>query len=139
LFLSDLLSFSGEELKILDIKKKLLLSHLGLVGINEELLDTFPVKNLVEKSDDQVCLTYIIHFPDSNPDNLLKSIEIISKVLHVDKRSIEKPNKSTLSIQVFYDSLLLHWSDKAKEHFDELATKLMSYKVKISTSVSTND
>lgn len=126
-------------MKILDIQKNLLISHLGLVGINEELLDTFPLKKLIEKSDEQVCVVFKIHFESLNSDILLNSVEVMTKVLEIEARSVEKKGRDSLSVEVFYDSLKMHWSEKAKEHFEELSSKLVAYNVKISTNVSINN
>ncbi|WP_372652097.1 hypothetical protein [Halobacteriovorax sp.] len=126
-------------MKILDIQKNLLISHLGLIGINEELLDTFPVKKLIEKSDDDVCIVFTIHFKSLEAEVLLNSVELMAKILKIEAKSVEKSGQDSLSIPVYYDSLKMHWSDKAKLHFEELSSRLVSYNVKISTNVSINN
>ena len=128
-------------MKILDIQKNLLISHLGLVGINEELLETFPVQKLIDKSDDQVCVAFKIHFQELKTEVLLKVIEATSKVLEIEARSVERKgaDSNTFMVQVFYDSLKMHWSDKAPLKYEELSKALSSFDVKVSVDVSMNN
>ncbi len=128
-------------MKILDIQKNLLISHLGLVGINEELLDTFPIQNLIDKSDDQVCVAFNIHFEKVKGEVLLEVVEIVSKILEIDAKSVERKESesTTFMVQVFYDSLTMHWSDRACLKFEELANELKPLGVKVSANVSINN
>lgn len=128
-------------MKIIDIQKNLLISHLGLVGINEELLDTFPVKNLIDKSDDSVCVNFSFHFTSFSKEKFLKALGPISRILEIEAKSLSKKGSSEdiFVAQVFYDSHTMHWSDRASLKFEELQGELKAFDVKISAVVSVND
>jgi hypothetical protein len=122
-----------------NIQKHLLTLHLGLRGVNTELLDTFPTQNLVDKSDSDVCVTY--RFILSN-DNLEKefneAVPKICSLLDVEKKSFEKVKETqdAFELPVFYTSLNMHWSDQATLDFESLTSLLSPVGIRMSLKVS---
>ncbi len=115
--------------------------HLGLKGVSEELLETFPVDNLVEKSDSDTCVVfYFSHSQDVKAD-FVSLRPVIAKILHVELDSVElsKKDDCELEAHIFYNSHSTHWSEHADADFDELCSALYPYHVKINLNVSINN
>lgn len=123
-----------------NIQKHLLTLHLGLRGVDTELLDTFPTKSLLEKSDTDVCVSYrfIVAIDALSAFNDTKA-EVCS-LLSVEASSFEKIDENaqniSISLPVFYSSVQLHWSDQATLDFESLTRIMSPHGIRISLNVS---
>ncbi|WP_127713978.1 hypothetical protein [Halobacteriovorax sp. HLS] len=126
---------------MMNIQKQLLTTHLGLEGISDELLDTFPVQNLLEKSDSNVCVTYGFHLDESDEEEFLKALKSICKILKVEASSFEKKFGDLVchEVAVFYSSDNLHWSDEATIHVEKILAAITHVDIKLSFDVSINN
>ena len=129
---------SGELLKTFNIQKHLLTLHLGLKGVNKDLLDTFPLDNLLVKSDNDVCMTYKFSFEEKLTEKFDSLVPDICKTLTIEKSSIEKVD-SLFEVEVFYSSEKLHWSDLATVHYERLLQLLTRSGIRILVNVSINN
>jgi len=111
------------------------------VGINEELLETFPIQKLIDKSDDQVCVIFTFLFNKFSKETLIKSVEVISKILEIEPSSVERKGGEPplFMVQVFYDSHTMHWSDRASLKLEELQVALLPFDIRVSANVSINN
>jgi hypothetical protein len=128
----------GDLLKTFNIQKHLLTLHLGLKGISKDLLDSFPLDNLLIKSDSDVCVTYVFNMDDELLETFDKLAPDICNTLKVEKSSIEKSGDG-FTVEVFYNSEKLHWSDLATVHFETLLQIMTPLGIKISVNVSINN
>ena len=72
-------------MKTYDIQKHLLTLHLGLKGINSDLLETFPLDNLLTKSDTDVCVTYVFNMSDDLFETFDRLTPETCKILRIEK------------------------------------------------------
>lgn len=122
-------------MKTFNIQKHLLTLHLGLKGINKDLLDTFPLDNLLVKSDSDVCVTYNFSMSAELYEKFDRMVPEICNILKIDHKSIEKIEEN-FEVEVFYNSEKIHWSDLATVHFETLLQLLIPLGIKITVNVS---
>lgn len=111
------------------------------MGINEELLETFPIQKLIDKSDDQVCVIFTFLFNKFSKETLIKSVEVMSKILEIEPSSVERKGGEPpqFMAQVFLDSHTMHWSDRASLKYEQLQKALLSFDIRVSANVSINN
>lgn len=128
-------------MKKINIQKHLLILHLGLRGISEDLLETFPVDNLIDKSDSDACVVFYFSYGEKAEIEPQELKNHIAKILHVDIESIEKSAKEDCDYEthVFYNSHSLHWSETASDNFETLCKVLNPFDVRISLNASLNN